>query len=156
METNLTSLVVTLSIIGIIASCAYAPLRDTMIATKSRATSENLRVIESAKRQYFADWGIAPSSVDDIAAYCPNGELPKPLREGETYLNVVSLTEVAASSCNGLAEHEPWGNFGPLTSNGYNDLGNAQPARRFVPVIYVQAPQPSDICDLPAIAQTTR
>lgn len=154
METNLTSLSVTLSIIGIIASCAVAPVRDVMISSKARATSENLRVIESAKRQFFADWGTAPSCEDDVASYCPGGELPKPLRERETYLNVVSLTEVAESSCNGLAEHEPWGDFGPLASNGYNDLGNAQPARRFVPVIYVQAPQPSDICDLPTVAQT--
>lgn len=125
-----------------------------MIATKSKATSENLRVIEAAKRQFYVDWGTAPSSEDDIAAYCPNGELPKPLRDGEKYLNLVSMTEVAESSLNGNKDHEPWGNFGDLARNGFNDLGNAQPARRFVPVIYVQAPPASTICDLPAVAQT--
>lgn len=125
-----------------------------MIATQAKATSENLRVIESAKRQFFADRGNAPSSEEDIAAYCPNGELPKPLRGGEVYRNVTSLTEVTESSFNGLAAYEPWGNFGDLARNGYNDLGNAQPARRFVPIVYVQAPPPSDICDLPSVAQT--
>ena len=131
---GLVQALVVVSLIGIIASIAVPATRDATISQRGKSSTENLRVIETAKRLFaINNPGVNLTSESQLTEYLPGGQLPPPAHTGETY-SIGTLSSLATSSVNGNTEFEPWSNKGPLLSNAYNDLGNARPVVVHPPV----------------------
>ena len=125
---GMVEIVIAVALAIVIGALAIPVARDALIAQRGRSSASNLQIFEAAKRAFVADNpGVNLTNSSQLLPYLPGGVIPTGVHVGEVYSNTLNLNAFSASSVNGNTNYEPWStNFGPATSNGFNDLGNAQ------------------------------
>jgi hypothetical protein len=145
---TLAEVAVVLVIVGIIIGIATPAAFNSLVSSRGETSSNNLKIIEEAKRQFSIDhpWLAQVPDTNALSAYLKYG-VPQPAHGAdEIYENVLDLTKLTTSSVNGVPGYEPRGNWAgqDISRNGYNDLGpEAQPILQADPGSVTESTLPS-------------